>query len=288
MTARYFTETLHDGLGQRIRMDEMLFESDTDHQQLSIFRNDTLGRVMTLDGVVQTTEADEFIYHEMLAHTPLLSHGSAESVLIIGGGDGGMLREVLKHPRVQPTQVEIDQAVIDLSKTYLPNHSSGAFDDPRATIVIADGMDFVRHTDQSFDVIISDSTDPLGPGEVLFTEDFYALASGCLNPGGVLVTQNGVPFVQMDEVIDTHRRMSPHFADMTFYGAAVPTYFGGTMTFAWGADDRMLRRVSMEVLAWRAKHIGLRTRYYNPAVHHAAFALPQYLVEALGGSGANR
>lgn len=287
MTARYFTETLHDGLGQRIRMDEMLFESDTGHQQLTIFRNDTLGRVMTLDGVVQTTEADEFIYHEMLAHTPLLSHGSAESVLIIGGGDGGMLREVLKHPRVQPTQVEIDQAVIDLSKTYLPNHSSGAFDDPRATIVIADGMDFVRHTDQSFDVIISDSTDPLGPGEVLFTEDFYALASRCLNPGGVLVTQNGVPFVQMDEVLDTHRRMAPHFADMTFFGAAVPTYYGGVMTFAWGADDRMLRRVSMEVLAWRAKHIGLRTRYYNPAVHHAAFALPQYLVEALGGPRTN-
>jgi spermidine synthase len=281
MSDRYFKETLHDGLGQQIRIDETYFENDTGQQHLSIFGNRRLGRVMTLDGVVQTTEADEFIYHETLAHTPILAHGAVESVLIIGGGDGGMLREVLKHPAPKVTQVEIDQAVIDLSREYLPNHSAGAFDDPRATIVIADGMDFVRETSERFDVIISDSTDPIGPGEVLFTDDFYALAKRCLMPGGILVTQNGVPFVQLDEVLKTRRRMAPHFSDMTFFGAAVPTYYGGIMTFAWGSDDRSARRTSLEVLGWRARHINLKTRYYNPAIHHASFALPQYLVEAL-------
>ncbi len=281
MSERWFRETLHEGIGQEIRVDEVYFESDTGQQALSIFGNRHLGRVMTLDGVVQTTEADEFIYHEMLAHTPILAHGNVESVLIIGGGDGGMLREVLKHPALRVTQVEIDQAVIDLAREYLPNHSAGSFDDPRATIVIADGMDFVRETDQRFDVIISDSTDPVGPGEVLFTDDFYALAKRCLAPGGVLVTQNGVPFVQMEEVINTRRRMSPHFVDMTFYCAAVPTYYGGIMTFAWGTDDKALRRTSLEVLGWRARHVGLKTRYYNAAVHQGAFALPQFLVEAI-------
>jgi spermidine synthase len=281
MNGQVFRETLHDGLGQEIRIDEVLFESDTGHQRLSIFRNAKLGRVLTLDGVVQTTEADEFIYHEMLAHTPILAHGNVSNVLIIGGGDGGMLREVLKHPELRATQVEIDQGVIDLSREYLPNHSAGAFDNPRADIVIADGMDFVRETDDRFDVIISDSTDPIGPGEVLFTEDFYALAKRCLEPGGILVTQNGVPFVQMEEVLDTHRRMAPHFTDMTFYSAAVPTYYGGVMTFGWGSDDRALRQVSLEVLGWRFSRAGLKTRYYNPAVHKAAFALPQFLVDAL-------
>jgi len=285
MTGRVFHETLHDGLGQEIAVDEVLFESDTGHQKLVIFTNRALGRVMTLDGAVQTTEADEFIYHEMMAHVPILAHGKVESVLIIGGGDGGMLREVLRHPGVRATQVEIDQAVIDLSRRYLPNHSAGAFDDPRAEIVIADGMDFVRNADRRFDVIISDSTDPIGPGEVLFSEDFYALAKNCLNPGGVMVTQNGVPFVQMDEFVDTRRRMSPHFADMTFYIAAVPTYYGGDMAFAWGCDDRAVRRTSQEVLGWRVRHAGLATRYYNPAVHHAAFALPQYMIDALADRG---
>lgn len=280
-----FRETLHDGIGQEIRIDRMLYELDTGHQHLMIFENGRLGRVMTLDGVVQTTEADEFIYHESLAHTPILAHGTVRSVLIIGGGDGGMLREVLKHPDLAVTQVEIDQAVIDLAREYLPRHSAGAFDDPRARIVIADGMDFVRDTTDRFDVIISDSTDPIGPGEVLFSEDFYALARRCLRPGGIVVTQNGVPFVQEEEVINTARRMAPHFADMTFFSAAVPTYYGGIMTFAWGSDDPAARAVDEQELARRADAVSLSTRYYNAAVHRASFALPQYLVEALADAG---
>ena len=132
------------------------------------------GRVLALDGVVQTTEADEFIYHEMMAHVPLLAHGQATEVLIIGGGDGGMLREVVRHPNVKRVvQVEIDQAVIEMSERFLPQHSRGAFQDPRVEIVIADGLQFVQETALRFDVIISDSTDPVGPGEALFTKGFY-------------------------------------------------------------------------------------------------------------------
>lgn len=278
---KQFQETLYDAVSQNFRIDKLYFEQKTDHQHLMIFHNAFLGRVMTLDGVVQTTEKDEFIYHEMMAHVPILAHGQARKVLIIGGGDGGMLREVLKHEQVEATMVEIDQAVIDMAKAYLPNHSAGAFDNPRGKIVISDGMDFVRDTDERFDVIISDSTDPIGPGEVLFTEDFYAHCKRILNRGGVIATQNGVPFFQIDELQNTAQRMGQHFADMSFYSAAVPTYYGGIMTFAWGSDDAGLRELDETVLAERFEAAGITTRYYTPAIHKASFALPQYIQDAL-------
>jgi spermidine synthase len=279
---KLFTETLYDAFGQSFRIDKVYFENKTEHQHLMIFHNATLGRVMVLDGVVQTTEKDEFVYHEMMAHVPLLAHGSAKQVLIIGGGDGGMLREVLKHARVeQVTMVEIDNAVIEMAREYLPNHSQGAFDDARASIVIADGMDFVRDTRQTFDVIISDSTDPIGPGEILFTNDFYAQCKRILNPGGILVTQNGVAFFQLDEVKTTSNRLSRHFSDATFYSAAVPTYYGGIMTFAWGSNELALRNVDIETLQQRYHDSGIRTRYYTPEIHKASFALPKYIVDAL-------
>jgi spermidine synthase len=260
----------------------MYFEQKTEHQHLMIFHNAMLGRVMTLDGVVQTTEVDEFIYHEMMAHVPIFAHGQAKRVLIIGGGDGGMLREVLRHKAVEHvTMVEIDSAVIDMAKEYLPNHSAGAFEDERAHIVIADGMDYVRETDDRFDVIISDSTDPIGPGEVLFSDDFYAQCKRILNEGGVMATQNGVAFFQIDEVKTTSERMGQHFSDQTFYSAAVPTYYGGVMTFAWGSDNTALRTVPLDELQHRFESAGFKTRYYSPQVHIASFALPQYIVDAL-------
>lgn len=279
-----FKETLYDAVCQEFRIDKVYFESKTEHQHLMIFHNAQLGRVMTLDGVVQTTEADEFIYHEMLTHVPMFAHGNVKKVLIIGGGDGGMLREVLRHDGVDVTQVEIDQAVIDMSIQYLPKHSQSAYDNPRANIVIADGIDFVRNSTEKFDVIISDSTDPIGPGEVLFTEDFYGLAKARLNEGGIIVTQNGVPFFQQDELINTYQRMGPHFKDTWFYGAAIPTYYGGIMTFAWGTDNTELRNTPLATLQERFEKANFKTRYYNPAIHQAAFALPQYLIDALGGN----
>jgi spermidine synthase len=281
LNTKHFRETLYDAVCQEFRIDKLYFESRTDHQHLMIFHNARLGRVMTLDGVVQTTEADEFIYHEMMAHVPLLAHGHARHVLIIGGGDGGMLREILRHPVEQVTQIEIDQAVIDMARKYLPNHSAGAYDDPRLHLVIADGMDFVRETSDRYDVIICDSTDPIGPGEVLFSEDFYARAKHCLAPGGVLVTQNGVPFLQPDELKTAARRMEHHFADNGFYCAPVPTYYGGFMAFGWGTDNRELRHIGLPVLQARYDTAGLKTRYYTPAIHQAAFALPQYMLDSL-------
>lgn len=278
-----YQETLYDGYGQRFSVDRMLHEVRTEHQHLVIFENARMGRVMALDGVIQTTEADEFIYHEMLTHVPILAHGNAKRVLIIGGGDGGMLREVAKHASVEHiTMVEIDGTVVDMCKEFLPNHSQGAFDDARLNLVIDDGMRFVATITEKFDVIISDSTDPIGPGEVLFSENFYQACHRCLNEGGVLVTQNGTPFMQLDTVRNTAGRMNGLFADWHFYQAAVPTYIGGSMTFAWGSTNPALRQVDAGTLAQRFAASGIQTRYYNPAIHQGAFALPQYVLQAIG------
>lgn len=277
-----YQETLYEGYGQRFTIDKMLHEVRTEHQHLVIFENARMGRVMALDGVIQTTEADEFIYHEMLTHVPILAHGLARRVLIIGGGDGGMLREVTKHRDVESiTMVEIDGTVVEMCKEFLPEHSKGAFNDPRLNLVIDDGMRFVATTEEKFDVIISDSTDPIGPGEVLFSENFYQACRRCLNPGGILVTQNGTPFMQLAEVQTTAKRMDGLFADWHFYQAAVPTYIGGAMTFAWGACDADTRKLSLETLAQRFAGSGILTRYYNPHVHIGAFALPQYVLQAI-------
>lgn len=279
----HYQETLYDGYGQRFQVDRLLHEVRTDHQHLVIFENARMGRVMALDGVIQTTEADEFIYHEMLTHVPLFAHGQARRVLIIGGGDGGILREVARHREVERiVMVEIDGTVVDMCKEFLPGHSNGAFDDPRLELVIDDGMRFVATCQETFDVIISDSTDPIGPGEVLFSENFYQACRRCLSEGGILVTQNGTPFMQLDEVRTTAQRMNGLFADWHFYQAAVPTYIGGAMTFAWGACAWGSRHVALETLRQRFVASGIATRYYNPEIHAGAFALPQYVLQAIG------
>lgn len=278
----YLETTVHPGYGQFFSVDRVLYENHTEHQHLIIFENALCGRVMALDGIIQTTENDEFIYHEMLAHVPILAHGEASRVLIIGGGDGGMLREVVKHATVQRVvQVEIDNTVVELCKQYLPRHSAGAFDDPRLDLVIDDGLAFLAGGEERFDVIISDSTDPVGPGEVLFSRDFYRLCQERLAPGGVLVTQNGVAYIQRQEFINTHRRRQAVFADASYYGAAVPTYVGGLMAFGWGTDNPTLRQVPLATLEARFQQAGIKTHYYTPAVHQGAFALPAYLLAAL-------
>lgn len=277
-----YLETLYPTWGQNFVIDEVLFEVNTGHQHLVIFKNEQWGTVMALDGVIQTTEKDEFVYHEMMTHVPMLAHGCAKKVLIIGGGDGGILREVLKHQNVESvTQVEIDQQVIDMCVQYLPNHSQGAFDHPKANIVIADGVDFVNECTEKFDVIVSDSTDPMGPGEVLFTSRFYQGVKNCLNDGGVFVAQNGVSFMQTDEVTTTHKRLAPIFSEANFYSGAVPTYVGGIMTFAWATDNLTLKKVALGTLQERFKQSGIQTRFYTPDVHKGAFALPQYVLDAI-------
>ena len=279
--ADWFDETLHDEYRQGLKIDRVLYQSGDGLQDLIVFENARFGRVLCLDGVVQTTEGDEFVYHEMLTHVPILAHGAAEDVLIVGGGDGGMAREVLKHQAVRPVMVEIDPDVVEFSKQHLPSLSNGAFDDPRLDLVIADGCKFVKETDKRFDVIIVDSTDPIGPGEVLFTAEFYADCKRCLKPGGVVVTQNGVPFVQPQEVTNSYRRLGESFADVHFFRAAIPTYQGGDMAFGWASDDEALRRQPVETIEQRFTAASIETRYYTPELHVASFALPKTVKDLL-------
>ena len=278
----WFDETLHDGIRQSLSVDRMLHREHTGLHDLAIFENRLFGRVLTLDGAVQTAEADEYVYHEMLAHPAILARKAALrsgpedrlDILIVGGGDGGCLREALRHPEVRATQVEIDPRVVELAKTWLPALSAGAFDDPRADLVFADGARFVAETDRRFDVAIVDSTDPVGPGAALFTEDFYRNCKRCLKAGGVLITQNGVPALQGEELASSHAAFRRLFADPAFYVAPVPTYNGGFMAFGWATDDPGLRRWSSATIQDRIDTIGLTTRYFNADIFAAAFALP--------------
>ena len=270
-------ETLHSFYRQSLAVEKMLYDSETEHQRIKVFENAYWGRVMTLDGVVQTTEGDNFIYHEMLTHVPILAHGVAKRVLIVGGGDGGMAREVLKHKSVEHvTMVELDAGVVEFCKEYMPNLSQGAFDDPRLNLVIADGADFMRGCQDKFDVIIIDSTDPIGPGEVLFTDTFYGHAQRSLTDHGILVTQNGVPFMQGEELTNTMRAFKALFSDWGCYLATVPTYAGGPMAFGWGTNGPA-REVSVEELTQRFQVAGISPDYYTPEVHKGAFALPGYV-----------
>ena len=279
---RWYEEALHQGISFKIEATEVLYDSQTEHQRVVIFENPVLGRVMTLDDIVQTTQGDEFIYHEMMAHVPILAHGAARKVLIIGGGDGGMLEEVLKHRAIeQATMVEIDASVVDLAKQHLRPICGAAFEDPRTELVIADGVDFVARAQDRYDVVIIDSTDPVGPGEVLFQEDFYKNCRRCLAPGGILVTQNGVPFLQGPELTGTLACFRRHFADATCYLATVPTYFGGPMAFGWASDDPAPRRVALDRLRTRFAAAAIETGCYTPEVHLGAFALPPYIAKLI-------
>ena len=276
-----FQETLYPDWWQGFTVSEEIYRDQTEVQDLRIFDNAMYGRVLTLDGVVQLTEADEFTYSEMLAHVPLFAHGKARKVLIIGGGDGACLREVLRHNEVEEVVlVDIDRYVIDLSKQYFPNLSQGAFDDPRATIVIADGAQFVKETDQTFDVIICDTTDPIGPGEVLFTAEFYGDCANLLDEHGIMVNQHGVPFMQLKEIADAYHRRKEHFKHVTYYTVSVPTYVGGLMTLGWATNSDRYKNMNHKRIRANMKKFDGEFKYYTPEVHEASFALPPYIKNA--------
>lgn len=279
----WFEETLHNNWRQKIEIKEELFREKTDHQDMIIFQSDRCGRVLALDNIVQTTESDEFIYHEMIAHMPIIGHGNAKKVLIIGGGDGGTAREALKHKTIEKVvMVEIDRTVVDLSEKYLPSLNGGAFQDPRFELVIQDGLVYTAETEERFDVVIVDSTDPVGPGAVLFTESFYAQCKRCLTEGGILITQSGVPYFQPDELDMIPNNLKPSFADVWFFVAPVPTYVGGHMAFGWATDDKSKRQTPVEELrrrleATEALKAEPEMRQYSPEVHHGAFAIPPWI-----------
>jgi spermidine synthase len=282
---RWISETLFDELGFRMtfEVERVLYETRTDHQHLVLFENKHFGKMLMLDGATQITSRDEFIYQEMMSHVPIFAHSRAKEVLIIGGGDCGIAEEVLKHTSVQRlTQVEIDASVIEFSKEHYPEFTGPVFADPRFESVIADGMVYVAETDRRFDVIIVDSTDPQGPGAVLFTREFYAACKKCMAKGGVMVTQNGVPFFQPEELVSSVGHFRKLYADGSCYVAAIPTYVGGHMAMGWAADDAALRRVPVETIAERYKAAGsFSTKYWTPEVHKAAFALPRFIADVV-------
>jgi spermidine synthase len=278
-------ETLYAGWGQRFRVRRELARVRSAFQDILVFESETHGRVMLLDGVVQITEADEFVYQEMLAHVPLLAHGAAKRVLIIGAGDGGVLRRALQHRGVErAVMVEIDGEVIRLAREHLPAIGGDAWNDPRAEVIVGDGIDYAaRAPAASFDVVIVDSTDPIGVGEALFTDAFYADCARLLGDRGVVVNQCGVPFMQADELRETSLRRRRAFAEVSAYVAAVPTYVGGFMTLGWSAKAPGMTTLSPEALRARAAAAGIlgHTRYWTPEIQVSAFHLPPYIAEHL-------
>ena len=278
---RWIAETLFERLGLRMSYaaDRMLLRRRTAHQEAVVFDHRLLGKVLMLDGAVQLSDRDEFIYHEMMSHVPILAHGRAREVLIVGGGDCGIAGEALKHTSIKRvTQVEIDAAVVDIAKRHFSELAGRALGDRRFELLIADGVEFVATTERRFDVVIVDSTDPHGPGATLFGRRFYAAVKRCLAPGGVMVTQNGVPFVQPKELVASVRHWHRLFADASCYVAAVPTYVGGHLAMGWASDEAGLRRAPLRTIAARYRRAGgFATRYWTPEVHVAAFALPRYI-----------
>ena len=284
MSREWISEGLYEGWRQELRVDRMLARKKSAFQDIAVFENVDLGRVLMLDGVVQITERDEFVYQEMLTHVPLLEHGDAKRVLIIGAGDGGVLRRVLEHGTVEKAvMVEIDGDVIELSKKFLPAIAGDAWTNPRAEVIVGDGIEYVTNAaDGSFDVIIVDSTDPIGVGEVLFTDSFYQHCARILTANGIIVNQCGVPFMQADELRDTSARRAQFFDHVSAYVAAVPTYVGGFMTLGVAAKGSVPGQQPVDVIRARAEKAGIReTRYWTPEMHVASFTLPPYIARNL-------
>lgn len=277
MTKRWIEETFHPHWKVGLEADEVLYEVRTAHQHVVIFRNATWGTVLMLDGVCQLTTSDEFVYHEMLAHVPLMALAKPKRVLIIGGGDGGLLREVLKHPVSRVTLCEIDRTVVDTALKYYPEIPGKAFDDTRADVVIGDGLDYVARTSEAFDCIIVDSSEPIGPSAVLHTPEFFRDCRRALKNGGALVTQNGLPFLFPEHLAATTRAFASLFAHVAPYLCAQPCYFGGPFALNLASDDEALANPDATMLAKRQSKRGIiGLKYWTPAVHAGAFALPAY------------
>jgi spermidine synthase len=276
-------DPVHGDFRVQLRVEKVLFEQQTEHQHILLIENRTYGRVLLFDGIAQVAENDEFIYHEMLAHVPVLAHGAVRTALIIGGGDGGVLEELFKHRDIERVDlVEIDDTVIALSKEHLRSVCGASFEDPRLRLTIGDGVEFVADSEELYDLILVDSNDPTGETNILYSEPFYRHCAERLAPGGVLVTQNALPFFDRDWLRKPIARLRKIFADVGCYQVAVPSFYGGFMAFGWASADPSLRRVARDRLAARFSEAQLDTRYYTPDTHCAAFALPPYVSGMLG------
>eukprot|EP00123_Amoebidium_parasiticum_P013007 comp21708_c0_seq1/m.30647 comp21708_c0_seq1/g.30647 ORF comp21708_c0_seq1/g.30647 comp21708_c0_seq1/m.30647 type:complete len:290 (-) comp21708_c0_seq1:345-1214(-) len=281
----WFSElgSMWPGQAFSVEVEEVLYDKQSEYQHIQVFRSKTWGTVLALDGVFQCTERDEASYQEMMAHIPLMAHPNPKKVLIIGGGDGGVVREAVKHPSVESvTLCEIDKDVIEVSKKYLPCMAKG-FDDPKANVYIGDGLEFMRHHKGEFDVIITDSSDPVGPAEALFTESYYTLLRDALRPGGIVCSQGESIWLHLDLIKDMltfNRRLYP---TVSYAYTSIPSYPSGQIGFILCSTDGQLDLANPRTLtSEEARAMGLR--YYNTAIHKAAFVLPQFAVDALATS----
>ena len=276
-------ERLHKGYAQTMELKgKPLADEKSKFQRIKIFDTVMNGRVMTLDGVVQITTRDESAYAEMLTHLPMLEHGKVERVMIVGGGDLSIADEALKHKSVKEVVlVDIDGRVIELCKQYFGEVNAKAFKDRRMKVIVADAFEYLaqKEVKNRFDLIIADRPDPIGPGKALFGDTFYDRIKGALKPGGFATFQTGVPFYQPEEITDALNELKAHFPRSGLYLSVVPTYIGGFMALSWvcKGTQRLGTPAGISKATRAFKRLKLKTDYYNPAIHAAAFALPQWI-----------
>ncbi|EGD73450.1 spermidine synthase [Salpingoeca rosetta] len=259
-----------------LEYEKVLEDIKSDYQHIVVFKSKTYGNVLVLDGVIQITERDECGYQEMITHLPMFCHPNPERVLIIGGGDGGVLREVLRHPCVKEvTQCEIDGKVIELSKKHLPGIAS-CFDDPRANVIVGDGFKFMKEHEGSFDVIITDSSDPIGPASSLFEKEYYHLMKTALRPGGIVCSQGECVWLHLDLIKSMQDFCKELYPTVGYAYATVPTYPSGQIGFTLCSldDSADLAHPCRTLTQEQVQEMGLQ--YYNTDVHTAAFVLPQF------------
>ena len=276
--SRVLTEWLNPNSGYSIRAGRLIEEGHSRFQHYEVWDTPQLGKLFRLDGAFMTSERDEFIYHENLIHIAALSHPSPERVLVIGGGDGGSSEELLKHPSIREVVlVELDDKVVDIAKKHLGGVHHGAFDNPRLTLLLRDGMEYLRTTKEKFDLIVLDLTDPHGPSEALYTQDFYRLCKQALANGGALTLHIGAPFYQPHVFARNVANLQAVFKVVAPYAMHIPLY-GAYWGMACASESLDPRACSSTVLGERLQSRALKDlRFYTPATHHAVFALPQYV-----------
>jgi spermidine synthase len=276
----WFSERHTPNVQLSIKVDRQLYSGRSDFQRIDVFDSKEFGRFLTLDGFMMLTEKDEFIYHEMITHVPMAVHPDVKDVLVIGAGDGGVIRELTRYESVRHIDmVEIDALVVDVCKKYLPQ-TACRLDDPRLSIFFEDGLKFVRTKKDAYDLIIVDSTDPFGPGEGLFTREFYGNCYNALKDDGIMVNQHESPFYDADVEAckRAHKRIVESFPISRVYQAHIPTYPSGHWLFGFASKKYHPVR-DLNAAKWGL--LGLSTRYYTTNLHVGAFQLPMYVEEML-------
>ena len=267
-------------IGTSIRVNKQLYSKQSDYQRIDIFETPEFGRVLTLDGNVMLTERDEFIYDEMIVHVPMAVHREAKDILVIGAGDGGVVRELTRYDRVERIDlVEMDPQVVEACRAYLPGNAC-RMDDRRVHIYFENALKFIRQCEEEYDLIIVDSSDPFGPSEGLFTREFYGSCFNALKEDGIMVNQQGSPFYAEDAnaMQRSHKRIASTFPISRVYQAHIPTFAAGYWLFGF-ASKKYHPIDDLDAAAWKA--LNMRTRYYTTKLHIGAFYLPAFLEEML-------